>query len=256
VSAFLGLSRIPLPLLEQLAELVERGRLECPLDAAGLAATGFGGHAEPILAALAHLGAEGVACAVRVAIAERVHRPPPRLRLVWTGPEPRASVARDTALVVRDLFRSAQHDVIVAGYAFDEPGILAPLHEAMRDRGVTATLLLDVAGEAPDAAAAEVLVTKYIDSFFRDVWTFGPPRPAVYFDPRTAVRGPPWASLHAKCIVIDDARSLVTSANFTRRGQSRNIEAGVVIEDPGFGEELAGQWRSLIASGLVRRYAG
>jgi len=64
------------------------------------------------------------------------------------------------------------------------------------------------------------------------------------------------ASLHAKCIIVDDERTLVTSANFTDRGQSRNIEAGVVIEDKVFSEELAGQWRQLVSEGLLRKYEG
>ncbi len=157
---------------------------------------------------------------------------------------------------MRDLFRGARESVIVAGYTFDEAEILEPLHEAMQSRGVAATLLLDVHGEARTEAEAEALVTRKIDAFFRDVWTFGPPRPAVYYDPRTALRGPPWASLHAKCVVVDDARALVTSANFTNRGQTRNIEAGALIEDRSFSEELAAQWRALIASDLVRRYRG
>lgn len=88
------------------------------------------------------------------------------------------------------------------------------------------------------------------------MWTFGLPKPEVFYDPRTARRGPPWASLHAKCIVVDDERALVTSANFTDRGQTRNIEAGVLIEDRGFAAELAAQWRQLVVWGLVRKYGG
>lgn len=63
------------------------------------------------------------------------------------------------------------------------------------------------------------------------------------------------ATLHAKCVVVDDERSFITSANFTDRGQPRNIEAGVVITDGAFSEQLAGQWR-LVSAGLIRRYAG
>ncbi len=50
-----------------------------------------------------------------------------------------------------------------------------------------------------------------------------------------------------------DACALVGSANFTDRGQTRNIEAGVLIEDEAPTRELAGQWRGLVAAGLVRR---
>jgi phosphatidylserine/phosphatidylglycerophosphate/cardiolipin synthase-like enzyme len=60
--------------------------------------------------------------------------------------------------------------------------------------------------------------------------------------------------MHAKCIVIDDAWAFVTSANFTDRGHTRNLEVGVCIEDRAFSSQLAAQWRGLIARGLVLRY--
>jgi len=58
---------------------------------------------------------------------------------------------------------------------------------------------------------------------------------------------------HAKCIVVDDREALVTSANFTDRGQTRNIEVGVLIEDSRFASRLAGQWRGLVETGLVEK---
>jgi phosphatidylserine/phosphatidylglycerophosphate/cardiolipin synthase-like enzyme len=146
--------------------------------------------------------------------------------------------------------------VIVGGYSFDTPEILEPLYWAMKERGVNAMLFLDIDGTAATIAGADAFATSAIDRFLRDVWTFGTPKPELYYDPRTASPGPPWASLHAKCIVVDDERSLITSANFTDRGQTRNIEAGVLIEDAAFAAELAGQWRQLVSEGLVRRYNG
>jgi phosphatidylserine/phosphatidylglycerophosphate/cardiolipin synthase-like enzyme len=126
----------------------------------------------------------------------------------------------------------------------------------MKNRGVKATLFLDIEGTAETAAGADAFATAFIDRFLRKVWTFGEPKPDVYYDPRTAVPGPPWASLHAKCIAVDDERALITSANFTDRGQTRNIEAGVLVEGAAFAGELAGQWRQLVSEGLVRKYEG
>ena len=60
-------------------------------------------------------------------------------------------------------------------------------------------------------------------------------------------------SLHAKCVVVDEARALVTSANFTFSGQQRNIEMRVLIEDASLATRLVQQWRALIDSGLVVR---
>ena len=61
----------------------------------------------------------------------------------------------------------------------------------------------------------------------------------------TALNGPRWSSLHAKCIIVDE-RTLVTSANSTERAQSRNIEAGVLIEDRRYAQDLAGHWKQLV----------
>jgi hypothetical protein len=43
---------------------------------------------------------------------------------------------------------------------------------------------------------------------------------------------------------------------FTDRGQTRNVEAGVLIDDKAFSEQLGGQWRQLVNENLVRRYRG
>ncbi len=251
-----GLTRVSLPMLEHLLSALERGRLECPFSEADLVDSGFHGAASDVVEALDEVDTRGAVTALRLVIADRVHRPPPRLDLVWTGPETRASRARSTSLAVQRLFESARHSVIVGGYSFDTPEILAPLYGVMKERGVKATLFLDIDGTAETAAGAEAFATAAIDSFLRDVWTFGAPKPDIYYDPRTACPGPPWASLHAKCVVVDDERALITSANFTDRGQTRNIEAGVLIEDAAFASELAGQWRQLVSEGLVRGYAG
>jgi phosphatidylserine/phosphatidylglycerophosphate/cardiolipin synthase-like enzyme len=256
MTASMGLTRVPLPTLEDLLDAVERGRLACPFTVADLVDVGFRGPASDVIHAMGQANAASAAAMLRVAIAERVHRHPPRVDLVWSGPETRTSVARSTGLVVQGLFESATRSVIVGGYAFDTPEILEPLHRAMKERGVDVMLFVDIDGVAATAAGATAFATAHIDRFFQTVWVFGSPKPEVFYDPRTAAPGPPWASLHAKCIIVDDARSLITSANFTDRGQTRNIEAGVLIEDAYFAEELGGQWRKLVSAGMVKRYEG
>ncbi|MBK6692737.1 MAG: phospholipase [Myxococcales bacterium] len=255
-----GLSRVSLPQLEQLVALVEQGRLECPLTVADLVDAGFRAAAPDLSVALDGADRVGVLGALRVAVAERIHRPPPRLELVWTGPETHASVSLSTGLVVERLFKGATQSIIVGGYRFDRAEILEPLCRAMSERGVTVTMFIDIDEKTDDPAQGDAFATAFVDRWFREVWPQGAPRPDVYWDPRTAIRGDvpghEWATLHAKCVVVDDERALVTSANFTDRGQTRNIEAGVLIADPVFAEQLAGQWRLLVSEGLVRRYVG
>ncbi|MGF1469918.1 MAG: DISARM system phospholipase D-like protein DrmC [Sandaracinaceae bacterium] len=252
-----GLSGLSTPDLRALRDAVAQGRLVAPVTATSLAALGLAKDADGLLGLLGGLSTEGVLVALEVALAERIHRPPPHLDLVWTGPEARSSRGRDTAIVVRQLFAEARQSVVVGGFSFDHgEAIFAPLHHAMTEHGVRASLFLDIEGHAPTPAEADAYATKQIDRFFVKNWPFGQPRPDVYYDPRTAVAGPPWASLHAKCVVVDERSALITSANFTDRGQTRNIEAGVRIDDPDFARKLVGQWRGLVSEKLVRQYRG
>ncbi len=58
------------------------------------------------------------------------------------------------------------------------------------------------------------------------------------------------ASLHAKCVAVDGTRALVGSANFTDRGHAWNIEAGVLVEDGRFAEELVRRFHDAVGAGL------
>jgi phosphatidylserine/phosphatidylglycerophosphate/cardiolipin synthase-like enzyme len=249
-----GLTEVGSPDLEALvrvAKLCAPGAVsEGRLAVAGL------GHVAAKAPWLMGMPATAVEAVARSVLAERARPDRTHLELVWTGPEDHRATARDTAVVVRHLFEGAQGDVLAAGYSWDHgKDILQPLHRAMKDRGVTATFFMDITGRAPTEARRDRFATDHIDRFFRDNWPFGDPKPAIYFDPRTTeVKA--MASIHAKCIVVDERQSLITSANFTDRGHTRNIEAGVLIDDPQFARHLLAQWRGLIASGLVQRYGG
>lgn len=83
--------------------------------------------------------------------------------------------------------------------------------------------------------------------FLEDHRPFGPPFPKVHaFTPAEGV-----ASLHAKCVVIVGRQVFFTSANLTVRGQTRNVEVGVLLEAPGLAATLearfdSGSWFSAV----------
>jgi hypothetical protein len=246
-----GLLDVSLADLKDLVRAIVQGRLACPVTREGLQAAGFG-HIADVSELLTKFDEPGTAIALSLVIAERELRPVPRLDLVWTGPEPRVSESRDTAVVVRHLFEEARESVLIAGFSFDHGAdIFRPLHGVMRDHGVAADVFLDIPGEAPCEAETDAFARAAVDAFLRENWPFGHPSPTIYYDRRSAIPGSR-ASLHAKCIVVDNRKALVTSANFTDRGQTRNIEVGVLIEDPRFASRLAGQWRGLVEAGIVR----
>jgi phosphatidylserine/phosphatidylglycerophosphate/cardiolipin synthase-like enzyme len=175
-----------------------------------------------------------------------------KVDLVWTGPDMAGSAARDTAVVVRELFARAERSVLVAGFSFDHGAdIFEPLHRAMRVRAVEASIFLDLHRAPRTEPDVSAHVRREIDTFLIANWPFGAPIPRLYYAPRT-VEPISTASLHAKCIIVDDRRALVTSANFTSRGHERNVEVGVLVESETFARELVHQWRNAAEAGVFR----
>lgn len=248
---------VELPDLKALARALDRGQARPPFEHEALLSLGLA-HLSEAIDFLRPLSTAGIRAVLAVAIAEREERPEPRLDLVWTGPEAKISPARDTGMVVRELFGKARRDVLICGFTFDHgEEIFRPLHRVMAEHGVETALFLDVVGswdkgQQGTTSEADGRVMEAVDHFFAKNWTFGNPQPEIYYDPRT-VQPYSQVSLHAKCIVVDRRKTLVTSANFTDRGQTRNIEVGVLIEDVAFATRLHEQLWGLVSAGLMRR---
>ena len=106
-----SLTEVALPDLEALLRLIERERIRPPATEAALASHGLEHIAEHV-GTLRQLDSASLQAVLRVAIAERRYRPVPRVDLVWTGPEALISTARDTLVVVRELFENAEKSVL------------------------------------------------------------------------------------------------------------------------------------------------
>ncbi len=251
-----SLVHVPLAELRALHHAVAAGRVPWPLGESSLQAEGLGHHAGPLLAALGDLDRVGVLALLAVVIAERTLQPVPRVHLVWTGPEAKRARARDTAVVLRELFESATASVLIAGYTFyDARELFAPLHAAMAARGVTARAFVHIERREKDPDDPDACARQFAGNFFRNHWPWPSPRPELFYDPRTvsAHRTGEYVSLHAKCVVVDAERTLIGSANFTSRAQTRNIEAGVLIEDRRLATNLLEQFGGLVRSGDFQR---
>jgi phosphatidylserine/phosphatidylglycerophosphate/cardiolipin synthase-like enzyme len=185
-------------------------------------------------------------------IAERTHGPRGSLDLVWTGPEAAASTARDTWVVMREMFTQARQRVLIAGFAFDSGAeLFEPLHKNMAELGVRLQMFLNIPRAEKGSDPAKH-ARAFVQQMLIDNWPWPDKRPELYYDPRTVEPGSV-ESLHAKCVVVDERLTLIGSANFTDRGQTRNIEVGVLIDDASFGRQVALQWQGLINQRLVQR---
>lgn len=267
-----GLSLASTEDLRQLAAAVATKQVGLPLTPSSLAYRGFG-HLTPMMAPF--LGAEPqvVLGVLRAVLAERRRAAERQLDLVWSGSDSGPSYARYTKIVVPELIERATSRVTIAGYSFDEgTTVFSALRQAMCERQVSVRMFLDIdqlskrleqqlwkekratrleplkqaRAASNDAFAREVL------TLFRELhWPYQEPAPALYFDPRTADRYA-FASLHAKCLIVDEEHVLITSANFTGRGQDRNIEVGIIVHDKGYAVALERQWNNLVESGEMR----
>jgi len=251
-----SLAQVSTSVLESLLSAVQEGAIAPPLTRAGLAAIGLRNQEELLEPAFRNLDAGACRAVILAILNERVQKPVTP-ELVWTGPEYSTSTARDTSVVLTSLFESARNDVVLAGYCFDHPTeVLGSLHATMKTYGVLLRMFIDIPQLEGSTASAHSHIATHCGEFLAKNWPFGTPLPRVFYDKRAAIPGPPFVSMHAKCVVIDGQRAFVSSANFTERGQERNIEVGVLIDDSRFAYHLAAQFDGLVKSGLVGEYTG
>lgn len=243
---------VPTHVLTEALSRIEKGHAQQPWSSS-LALTLPA--AAAALAPLDAVGADAIAALLGAVLDERTQRAPAG-EVVWTGPEPAAATSRDTAAVVAGMFRDAESEVLVSVYAIDVPkeptqSPFAPLHAAMCARAIQVSIFFDLerCAEAAHVSRAEAATG---GPFLQTYWLFGPPFPDLYFDPR-ALEANAYSSLHAKVVVADKRFVLVGSANLTDRGQTRNVELGVRLDDRSLGQRIAAQWMGAVASGGFRR---
>lgn len=142
--------------------------------------------------------------------------------------------------------------------AADTSGILALLpKDRLRQLALTHDVRVASSGTAVELATAlgrsgRLSPRVLADRLFRDELRAACKHLAIPFHGQS--RAELAASfLEALGVVMDDARALVTSANFTERGEKRNVEAGALVSDIGFAKSLAGQFRRLASLGAMVR---
>jgi phosphatidylserine/phosphatidylglycerophosphate/cardiolipin synthase-like enzyme len=175
------------------------------------------------------------------------------IELVWSGPEARGLANRDTGSVVRELFSSAEAEVLLAGYAVHQgQDVFRTLAERMdANSALKVRMFLDVQRRHGDTSPAADLLTEFTERFRKKEWR-GVRLPEVFYDPRSlALDTDKRSSLHAKCVVVDRRVAFVSSANFTEAAQVRNIEVGVLIRSAMFAATLADHFEGLTAQGIL-----
>jgi len=131
--------------------------------------------------------------------------------LVATLPPETPGIARPTERVLREMIDGATTEIILLGYELTNRNLIGLL-AAAAGRGAGVIMICD----RGRGAAQRVL----------ESWPSRTTPPRIFHD-RERADGVPYASMHAKCLLIDGRDLLVTSANFTFHGLRGNIEIGV-----------------------------
>ena len=258
---FSALAHLDASHLRRLAEVIEAGFLTPPFTKLGLREHVPAALSESVAACLEEIAKqqdrpEGIGLVLRAfAAGSAVNRDiADSVELVVSGPDPLAA-ARDTGVVVRQLFRNARKRVLAVGFAVHQGReIFEELGKRLDEDGsLEATLCIDVRREPTNTSATSQIVDAFARDFAEREWP-GTRLPRLYFDPRSLESGKEHRSaLHAKCIVVDGVRALVTSANFTAAAQERNIELGILLDSTSVAEQIERHFLALIEGEELER---
>ena len=245
----------------RLADLLEAGLLTPPITALSLRDHFATTHAESVAQCIKKLGNEGVppnqvSVVLRafVAGAQTAAKHSLTVEIVTSGPDATGS-ARDTGVVVRQLFAKAQKRVLAVGFAVHQG---KAVFKVLADRldsnsSLEAILCIDVRRQFGDTSIDRDILRRFAIEFVHNEWP-GTRLPCVYYDPRSLkATGVTASSMHAKCVVANGREALVTSANFTEAEQTRNIELGLLVKSEPIVRKVEGHFISLIDNGSLSR---
>lgn len=184
-----------------------------------------------------------------------------QIEVVWTVPHISGNRNRDTALVVEELFKLAQTEILIATYILDKPRktfqIFQPLIRNMaQNSDLKVRIILTVKRPYKSQVPTNILLHQFSACFKHEMW--GDSRlPEVFYDAR-ALNHDQFTEQycsHSKFIVIDKKKVFLTSANFTEAAHQRNIEAGLLLEDENIAKNIISQVELLIQERILLKVA-
>ena len=248
--------------LRALADALKSGRLPSPYTRSLVSRTNIApGCVDTVLASLNRLHDEGFSpkqAGILVASLAEERKSNKTIdelvSLVITGPEAPGTTIRDTSVVVGELFRTATTSIVVVGYSvYQGQQIFAELGKRLDEvPKLQASMYLNLP-PVQDTDEESIVTRRFGNDFLKNHWPEGCRVPDIYFDPRSiAADRSQRASLHAKCVIVDEQDVFISSANFTERAQSMNIEVGVRFTSPTLARQLETHFKSLVNIGALK----
>ncbi len=158
----------------------------------------------------------------------------PDVKVVCTGPTSPAAPTRLTSEVVLELVANATRRVTLVSFSsYKVPVVMSALDAAVTC-GVQVDLILESQEHLQHGGGAETFTGYRVF-----VWP--------------ADQRPHNARLHAKSVLVDDERVLLTSANLSAAAFNSSLELGVLIRGGGIARSIQQHLDALIAAGVLRR---
>jgi cardiolipin synthase A/B len=190
----------------------------------------------------AKLDPRAIAFALRSAAeASAIVRDEQRIEIAWTGPATEAVPLRRVDQVIYGMVESAKEEVLLVTYAaYKAERALKALRDAT-DRGVRVKLVIELAEESGGKISFDGL----------PAFRAAVPCAEVFYwplDRRKRNAAGSYGVMHAKCLVADRGRAIVSSANLTDYALEANMELGLLV-GRAVAERLAQHFDQLIVRG-------
>lgn len=237
------LLKLPASTLKEIAEEFREGSLRHGISI-GLLTPLVGSMAGSLAGVFHDLSNDGCTTSALAGFCEAMHVAKSRMEkiendfyLTLSGLDVPGIPVVDTGTVVRSLFEEAKKEVLVSSYVFSHAKeLLAPLAARMNaNSDFRVRFVLDLTHQRKSQdEALPIVANRFKKHFMEHHWT-GSTVPEFWHDPRNfhEIEQEKRGVMHAKVVIIDSSAALVTSANFTAAAHARNIEAGVIIRQPG-----------------------
>jgi hypothetical protein len=191
-----------------------------------------------------------IALAIDGIVDARAAEPEQAVDLILSGPALPGVPLSDTIATVRTLITEATQELILVGYAVHNAKSIFEViasHMAVNSE-FRVRFCLDISRRQGDTSLDSEIIRRFSREFREKHWPW-PNLPELYYDRRSLSQDPlERSSLHAKCIIADRAKALITSANFTEAAWLRNIEIGVLVKADSIVSRLADYIDGLIAT--------
>jgi phosphatidylserine/phosphatidylglycerophosphate/cardiolipin synthase-like enzyme len=161
---------------------------------------------------------------------------------VWSGPGSHHVPVRATAAVLADIVRDARRELVLMTYSARPHQLLSDALGAAINRGVAVAVVIETLQGAGSALSGDEPYQAFTGIPGIELWHWPTPQ-----------RTESGAKMHAKLAVADRRVLLVTSANLTQSGVTKNIEAGLLIRGGTAPVRAAEHIDALRSTGILAR---